>query len=474
MASYYGELLKLCGFEGDEIDREKPRIDRVFQRLELVPDDVKRGERWVNENHDVELRGVRRLLRVWLMELVDLVLAKEEGKQIVYYGFPSIPAPTMAMKAAANEASAELYCANPEAILCHTIGQIFNRLTPILELAEGNGLPPGHGLCSLPQLRVGALAKGIIPIPDLATGSSYYCDVGSKTEELLCERYGYRTIYVDGSMDSKWGEYPYFPPERAELLGTQINRLLGTSKESMGVEVTNDAWDRARSDGRSLRGALDRLGQLMMADPLPISAVEVSQARALAAGTTGRALTEGAEAVSILCDEVEKRVESGIGLVEKGAPRVLLFLASFSDPTIVHMMENAGLAVTGMPVAGSAKSSSPKEHLPDAYTTIAEMRAASALRGGIYHSSFGLARRMEEAVRYSKADGFIWGYQFSCRPIAMGSHFVKQWVEEHTGVPTLSLEMDIYDSRNYNSATMRTKVEAFAEMLRARKASVKT
>ena len=51
---------------------------------------MKRGERWVSENHDVELRGVRRLLRVWLMELVDLVLAKEEGKQIVYYGFPSI------------------------------------------------------------------------------------------------------------------------------------------------------------------------------------------------------------------------------------------------------------------------------------------------------------------------------------------------------------------------------------------------
>jgi benzoyl-CoA reductase/2-hydroxyglutaryl-CoA dehydratase subunit BcrC/BadD/HgdB len=85
-----------------------------------------------------------------------------------------------------------------------------------------------------------------------------------------------------------------------------------------------------------------------------------------------------------------------------------------------------------------------------------------------------MAKRMEEAVRYSKADGFIWGYQFSCRPVAMGSHFVKQWVEEHTEVPTLSLEMDIYDSRNYNSATLRTKVEAFAEMLRARKASVKT
>ena len=474
MAGYYGELLELCGFEGDEIDREEPRIDRVFQILELVPDDVKRAESWVSENHDVELRGVRRLLRVWLMELVDMVLAKEEGKQTVYYGFPSITGPTTAMKAAANEASVALFCANPEAILCHTLGQIFNRLTPVLESAEANGLPPGHGLCSLPQIRTGALASGIIPIPDLATGSSYYCDVGSKAEELLHERYGYRTIYVDGSMDSRWGDYPLTPPERAGYLGAQLNRLLGTIKESMGVEVTDDAWDKARFEARPLRGALDRLGQLMMTDPLPISAVEVSLARTLATATTGRAVTEGAEAVSVLCDEVEKRVESGIGLVEKGAPRVFLFLASFSDPTVVHMMENAGLAVTGMPFAGSARPSSPQEQPPKNFPTLAEMRAASALRDGIYHSSFGLARRMEQAVAYSKADGFIWGYQFSCRPIAMGSHFVKQWVEEHTGVPTLSLEMDIYDSRNYNSATLRTKVEAFAEMLRARKASAKT
>jgi len=473
MANYYDGLLELCGFEDDEINKEKPRIDKAFHRLELGPDDMKIAERWVSQNHDLQLVGVRKVLRVWLMELIDLVLAREEGKQIVYYGFPSITGPAMAIKAAAQMAAKEVYCANPDAILCHTLGQIFNKLAPVLEAGEQNGLPAGHGICSLQQIRVGGLAKRIIPIPDLVTGSSYYCDVGSKADELLHERYGHRTIYVDGSMDSRWGEYPHCLPQRVEFLGAQFNKMFDTVKEVIGVEVTQEAWDEARSAGRSLRGALGRLGQLMMADPLPISAVEVSQARTLATGITGRAMTEGPEAVSLLCDEVEKRVEAGIGVVEKGVPRVLLFLVPFSDPTIVHMIEHAGLAVTGQPFAASTKPSSPKEHQPTAHTTLGEIRAHSAFQDGIYHSAFGLARRLEGAVRDLKVDGFIWGYPFSCRPVAMGSHFMKRWVDENTGVPTLPLEMDIYDSRNYSVATLRTRVEAFAEMLRERKASVK-
>ena len=74
MANYYDELLKLCGFEDSEINKEKPRIDRVFQRLELGPEDMKRADEWVRQNHDVELLGVRKLLRAWIMELLDLVL----------------------------------------------------------------------------------------------------------------------------------------------------------------------------------------------------------------------------------------------------------------------------------------------------------------------------------------------------------------------------------------------------------------
>jgi len=466
MSNYYYKLLKLCGFEDDDIKKEKTRIDKAFYKLELEPQDMKVAENWVRENHDVGLMGVRKLLGAWLKELIDLVLARDEGKKVVYFGFPSIPGPGMAIKAASESAGIEVYCACPDVVLCHTIGQIFNKLTPVIEAGEQNGLPSGHGLCSLQQIRVGGMAKGIIPVPHLVTGSSYYCDMGSKADELLHERYGHPAIYVDGCMDSRWGEYPEYLQERVEFLGAQLNKMFDVVKEVLGVEVTRDAWGRAMSISRELYGALARLTRLMTADPIPISAVEVGLALQLAAASTGRAMTEGPQAVSILCQEVEKRVNEGFGVVEKGAPRVLNFIAPFSDPTIIHMIEDAGLAMSA-----TLLSVPPKKHPPTTYTTLGDIRAEREMRDGFFHSSFGLCRRFEEAVKALNIDGVIWGYQYNCRVLAQPSHILKKWVEESTGIPTLSLEMDNYDSRNYGAAALKTRVQAFAEMLRNRKVS---
>ena len=93
MADYYDDLLALCGFEKQEIDQERSRIENVFQKLELGPADMTIAEKWVMENHNIELNGVRKLLGLWLKELFDLVLAKEEGKKLLYYGFPTISGP---------------------------------------------------------------------------------------------------------------------------------------------------------------------------------------------------------------------------------------------------------------------------------------------------------------------------------------------------------------------------------------------
>ena len=317
MAAYYQELLKICGFEGEEIDRERSRIEKAFERFEIGPDDMPAAENWVMQNHDVQLLGVRRLLGAWLKELIDLVLAKDEGKKVVYYGFPTIQGPGMSIKAAAPE---KIYSGCPDVVLCHTMGQIFNKLTPILEAGEENGLPPGHGLCTLQTIRAGALAKGIIPVPDLALTSSYYCDAGSKNDELLHERYGHPAIYIDGSMDSRWGEYPDYQPDRVEFLGAELDELFAGVKKILGVEVTREAWDKAMSISRHLFGGIARSGELIKADPMPVSQAEIGLATWLGSGCTGRAMTEGPGAIDILNHEIQKRVDEGIGVVEKGAP----------------------------------------------------------------------------------------------------------------------------------------------------------
>ena len=462
MANYYDELLKLCGFENEEIRKERPRIEKVFQRLELGPEDMKRAERWVRQHHDVELLGVRKILGIWLKELFDLVLAKDEGKKLVYYGFPTIAGPAAAIAAA----SEEICCIGPDAVLCNTMGQIFDKLTPILETGEENGLPPGHAMCSLQQVRVGGMAKGIIPVPDLAITSSYFCDMGSKTDELLHQRYGHPAIYVDGCMDSKWGEFPHYQPQRVDFLGGQIDMGLDRVKEIIGVEVTEEARYEGASRGREIFGALSELVELMKgADPQPISIVDAELARRLTNGSASRRImTDAPNAIAILNQEVKERIDKGIGVVEKGAPRIMLYIGHFSDPRVLRMIEECGLSVPQTFLA--AVYAKYRRSTP---TISGEILAKEELARGSFHSLYGVVNRAAEVVQEINLDGVIWNYLYNCRPLSLPSHVLKKFVEEATGVPVLSLESDLADSRSYSAEALRTRVETFGEMLRARK-----
>jgi len=131
------------------------------------------------------------------------------------------------------------------------------------------------------------------------------------------------------------------------------------------------------------------------------------------------------------------------------------------------MIENAGLAIPVMLMTAPLRM----EPFQSAYTSPGEVKAEMEMKVGIYHSTCALARRWAEVVEDFDLDGSIFGYQFNCRPLAQPSHLLPKMVEERTGKPTLSLEMDYYDSRSYSAAALRTRVETFAEILRARKAA---
>jgi len=465
MAEYYDKLLRLCGFEDNEINEERPRIEKAFERLGIGPEDMESSEEWVRHNHDVTLQGVRKLLGAWLKELIDVVLAKDEGKKVVYFGFPAILGPGLILSAS----SEDVLVTAPDMVLNHTMGQIFNKLTPILEAGEANGLPPGHALCSLWQAKIGGIAKGMIPVPDFALASSYYCDMGSKADDLVTALYGVPVAYIDGVMDSHWGEYPNYLPERVHYLGAQINQALKTAEEVLDIEIVPDAWEKAQKDSRPFRDKLVRLVELMKADPVPVSITELEPMETFSSSSTGRGIQEGIKAMDILIREMEIRVREGIGVSEKGAPRVMLRAGHTSDPRITRLAEEAGLAVPLTFILGSLGGVrvKPKGN----YNTPGEIMADYEMSGGYYHGTEAQIKFYEKAAELMKLDGFIATYIYNCRPVATISHPQKKYLEEKTGLPVLSLEIDNFDSRAYSASSLRTKVETFAEMLKAKKAA---
>lgn len=464
MMNFYDELLNLCAFSEDEISRNRDRIESVFSKLCLVAEDVEAAVVHVKENFDLELEGVRRGLGLWLKELFDMVLARDEGKKIIYFGYPPFQYTGMAIKSAAEDPDG-FYIGCPEVVLCQTLGIIFNKLHPVLEAGEEMGLTPGHAMCSLLQIKSGGISTSVIPVPDLSIATSYFCDMGPKTDELLQYRYGYPVKYIDSCMDAGWGEYPDHDPERVHYLGGQLDRLFADLKEMFGLVVDEAAWKKANVSASRLYRAVNELNGFLTADPVPLRAGDLELVLNIPLASTGIAFEEGAEAVEILSKEVGNRVEKGIGVVPKGAPRILLFFQSLSDPTFTRTIEDAGLAI---PVVSTLlpPMRAPK---PSPYRTIGEKRAEQAMYAGVYHSGYGYMKRFEHGLSFCDVDGVIYNYQFSCRPLVCDGKLAKSFVEKETELPTLLLEMDFYDNRNYSSSSMRTRIEAFAEMLRAKK-----
>ena len=463
MGDYYDKLFRLCGYEDEEIKSERTRIEASFEKLGIGPEDMDMADGWVRQNHDVSLLGVRKLLGAWLKELIDLVLAREEGKKIVYYGFPAILGPGLMLSAS----SKDVFVSAPDMVLDHTMGQIFNKLKPILEAGEANGLPPGHALCSLWQAKIGGVALGMIPVPDLALASSYYCDMGSKADDLVTALYGVPMAYIDGIMDSKWGEYPEYYPERVHYLGARINQALEMAGKVLGIRITPDAWERSRKSTQPFRDNLARLAEVMKADPVPVSIAELELLEALSGSSTGRGIQEGIKAMDILIHELEERVKAGKGVTEKGAPRVMVRLGHTSDPRVTRLIEEAGLAVPLTFILGSWGGIKVKHK--GNYTTPGEIIADYELAAGYYYGTEGQIKVYEKAAEFMKLDGFIAQYLYNCRPVATISHIQKKYLEEKTGLPVLSLEIDNFDSRAYSAESLRTKVETFAEILKARK-----
>jgi benzoyl-CoA reductase/2-hydroxyglutaryl-CoA dehydratase subunit BcrC/BadD/HgdB len=307
-----------------------------------------------------------------------------------------------------------------------------------------------------------------VRVQDLALASSYSCDMGSKADDLVTAQFGTPIAYIEGVMDSHWGEYPDYLPERVQYLGAQINQALKKAERILGIQIGPDASERSQKNNQAFVNNLLRLLELMRADPVPVSIAELELLEALPGSSTGRGIGEGIRATEILIHELEERVKAGIGVTQKGAPRVMAGVGHTSDPRVTHLPEDVGLAVPLTKVL--CWVGGPPIKIEKTYPTPGETMAAYELAAGPFHGTDGMIKRLEMATEVMKLDGFIKNSLYNCRVSALSSHIAKKYLEEKTGLPVLSLEIDDFDSRTYSAASLRTKVETFANMLKAKKA----
>jgi len=61
--------------------------------------------------------------------------------------------------------------------------------------------------------------------------------------------------------------------------------------------------------------------------------------------------------------------------------------------------------------------------------------------------------------------GLVMHSNRSCKPYSFGQYDIRRIIQEKRGLPTLMLEADMVDERNFSEAQIETRIDAFMEML---------
>ncbi|MDD5701766.1 MAG: 2-hydroxyacyl-CoA dehydratase family protein [Dehalococcoidales bacterium] len=459
----YSEFLRLCGFDQEEIEKEQTRIAKAFRIWEITAEDVRRAEERIKGYFDPELTGMYKLRRLWIKEFVDMTLAKAEGKKVIYSSFPSISQITVAM---ANM-SDKVFSTVPEPIIMTVMGQYFGKLGPILEQAEKSWLPPGQAHCAFLQARLACILGGKVALPDLLISVGIACDQAGKTDEIIEYLKGIPVVHVDSCNDESGYQWPYPDPRRVRYLGQELKNVADVFQQVIGLELTEETINQGVAEWSRLKTIIDKIKSLReKSDPLPMSEKDWQNVFELGSLCSGRSAREGLDAVNTLLKEVQARVDQGKGILPKGAPRVINFFGSCSDPAVTEVIEKAGLASitgSGSPSARREKSSS------SMYKSIWDQIAAKNLNSAMHASATIKIDEFKNQCEGGSVDGLIIAALVKCRAQAIHPRKAKEIIERELGIRVLAIEFDNLDSREYSAEYFRSRVEPFAEMLKNKK-----
>jgi benzoyl-CoA reductase/2-hydroxyglutaryl-CoA dehydratase subunit BcrC/BadD/HgdB len=462
-------LLKLCGFLDREIE-EVARIEKAFGKLGITSHDIDVALGRIEKYYGTQLSGMLMVIGVALRELADTILAEEDGKKILYSSLPN--AATDIMSAAAFHSGGKVHTAFPDVLVLMVMGCLFNKLEPILEAAEKSFLRAGAAHCSLLQTRLGLYSLKLIPRGDLLLSMGFLCDATCKTDNMLMEFYGTAVFYIDSQQDhgKDWDDIY----RGVDYFSEEIRRCKQKVGEVVGFEITDEMVLATRRVRRDSALTAMRISELVLnTDPPPFNAASLMFVRLLRAlPISERNMSKLTEAIKLLYQELQDRIKGGVGIVNKGAPRIFYGpLVSISDPSITDMIEKQGvsIALTEDAIFAPDGDTSPREEPIGAGKDPWEKVAYQVLQRSIQACAPMRINSIKGALRRGKFDGGIELFHYACRYFAGDAKIIKDAVKKEFDIPFLVLEGDLYDPRYYNVGQLQTRIESFVEMVRARK-----
>jgi benzoyl-CoA reductase/2-hydroxyglutaryl-CoA dehydratase subunit BcrC/BadD/HgdB len=294
------------------------------------------------------------------------------------------------------------------------------------------------------------------------------CDQTPKVDELIGQRYGVPVAYLDGVLDEWQRSWPGISDRRLKYLVFEAKYALNKFQEVTGCAATEELAKRANLREIDLARRCTQMFNLLgHADPVPMSFADIGATARLILAVNTTTFYKNMEGLAdLVCKELKEKIDKEEGILPKGTPKVGIQIL-WCDPAPVKIIEQAGLAAT-MDLANPL--------------FVTELERGIFNRDDFWEFSADLvlhlscmkyAKRIIQVCKESGLDGVILNYPVGCRDLCVGAIESKERITQELGIPVLLLESDHVDTRNYSAEAMRSRVEAYAEILTANR-GVKT
>lgn len=309
-----------------------------------------------------------------------------------------------------------------------------------IDRAEDVGI--ASTLCSYHKNFIGAVEAGVIPKPALGVTTSMVCDGNVNTFRYMKQRFGVESCVLD--IPQEWS------PEGERYVVEQLHGLIGMLEHKTGRRYDEDALREAiRRENHSkeyFRNALRR--RVTHSYPNTLTLVLF-----LLLATH---LNIGSQWVLDFFRMLDEEVETYPPAA--GKRLFWVHITPYSQPTLQSYLNyNDRYAVVGDDFNLDYMEHMDEEHPLEAL--------ARKMICNIYNGPF--ERKAEACAAYAKefrCDAVVEFCHWGCKQSAGGAMLLKEKMRQ-TGIPMLILDGDALDRRNNHDGQIRTRFEAFLEVI---------
>ena len=321
---------------------------------------------------------------------------------------------------------------------------------PFLEEAEQAGFV--GDTCGYHRAVIGAARKNIMPEPDFLIATTCPCSGGIAIMENLADLFNKDLFVLNVPQEDSEQNVAY--------LANQIRDMVEFVTRHTGKPLEADKLRQAVENTNRARKIMQDVYQLAQNVPSP---------------TDGRLLTNFGLVMPLFCgteaaveiaqaykDEFTARVDNGSSGVPDEKLRLLWIQnrIQFNNP-LVELLEKEYRANI---VSDELNDIFWDPIDPqDPYPAMARRAIAIPLNGSIQRR----IGHLQKLARTYSLDGAINPCNWGCRQGTGARGLISDGLKE-IGVPVLNLEVDCVDKRNFAEGQLRTRVEAFIEMLESR------